>query len=322
MIGEALFKNGKNHLDLYLNYHCNLRCNHCFVGEKLEKRVEFEISEVRKILEYSRSCGATSVSLLGGERTIYPFINEVIMYCSDLGYPEIKLVTNGMKPVRKISQIDSRYNKPTIVFSVDSCEPEIFERIRGRNTFSQLEKNIFYMLDKGYECGAILSVSKTNYKSVINTIQYLNSYNFAYVNIHYVNSIGFATDLDLVKIEDWFLIKKEIEKISQQVNIRIKFEDKFKSASISKTSKCVLKNNVEGNVMIFPDNKVYRCALFLDYGNLNSLYWNGSEIVPNEILTTEQTIASKSCNGCPMSSSILGNDTDYVLTCMYDKTCF
>ncbi len=33
-----LFYGSKNHLDLYLNEDCNLRCSHCFIGEKLETK--------------------------------------------------------------------------------------------------------------------------------------------------------------------------------------------------------------------------------------------------------------------------------------------
>jgi len=322
-ISEKLFLGGRNHLDLYVNYKCNLKCAHCFVGDNLSSKIEFELESAIKLLEHSRNSGAKSLSLLGGEPTLYKHIERIIEVANEIEYSEIKLVTNGMKPLQKIVKVNRFSNKPIIVFSLDSIDKVSFESIRGKGTFKTILESITLSLENGYSCAAIISVSNMNYDTVIETIVMLDKLNFKYINIHHVNELGFATKTSIVPIKKWLLLKSNVEDILDDIKIQIRFEEKYKLIDDLDDEKCVLRENLSGNVMVFPDGRIYRCALFYDNDEHNSLNWNGSEIVNSNNKTTEVTICNESsCKGCPRSSQIIPDENDYVMTCMYSKTVY
>ena len=63
--------NNINSIDLYINYVCGLRCNHCFIGEQLNSNFEMPFVLAKSIVNNAKLKGIESITLLGGEPTLF-----------------------------------------------------------------------------------------------------------------------------------------------------------------------------------------------------------------------------------------------------------
>lgn len=322
-----LFNELRDHIDVYVNYTCNLRCTHCFVGEDLNLADSFSLSDLILLLQVSFEGGAKSVSLLGGEPTIHPQLLEIVKASFEIGYDTVKIVTNGMKPSQNfmLSFAQEDY-KPKIIFSIDGNSTETHESIRGKGTFGILKQSIDIAIKNGFVCGAITTISTDNILETIPLIRDLNSFNFEYLNIHYMNPIGVADSDKCVSPNNWRSLHEEIKNECSATNLLINFERKFISKSdfiLSEKPNCVVTSGSGGNIMVFPDGRVYMCALFFDSNQRNSFFWeNGNFIVNNSIKSELSICNNNKCSSCPGSLKIangIPNVEDYHISCMYHK---
>lgn len=324
--------NKSNHLDIYLNLNCNLRCKHCFVGDELEKKINFELNSLFNLLEFSRNEGVDKVTFLGGEPTIYPHISKAINKAFELNFEEVRIVTNGTKPLAKvINDFSNSDFKPKIIFSLDSVVETTHDKIRGPRTFRKLYRNIILANDLNFEIAGITSINKFNYHEILKILDFAEKYNFQYLNLHLVSNRGFAGDEIVVTPKDWLELRNKVIKYSENLSYPIKFDRKFIPIEELKSlplyyDKCFVNEDTDGNVMIMPDGRVYKCALFIDDNKLNSHIWTGNEIIKNIDNINECDICKNKCSGeCPglrMYSSNLYNENVFSTICMYRKEIF
>jgi MoaA/NifB/PqqE/SkfB family radical SAM enzyme len=324
--GRGLFDNAKNHLDIYLNFFCNLRCNHCFLGTELDRKESFSIDSAISLLNYARSSGCEEVSFLGGEPTIHKNIWPIIQEAFILDYKSVKVITNGLRSFDNFMKKYEAGRKPTIVFSFDGIQAATFEKIRGKGTYDRFRKNIQSALTEGYTCAGIISVSKDNFDEVVPIIYEMDRLGFEYVNIHHVNDLGFANGENIVPPDNWLVLKEMAAHSAEQLNIKIKFENKFVPVSDKQTlTNCVIQQEKGGNIMVFPDGRVYRCALFFNSKGFNSLTWDGYQMITNNHLNEKLLCGDNGqCDGCAASRLFNLNHASeeaaqYRISCMYQK---
>lgn len=83
---------------------CNLTCSFCCFANRSMKEM-LTVEQMKKALDSFRYLGATGVEFTGGgEPTLHPKLNEVILYAHQLGY-KIGICTNGSK-LKKIKHWD------------------------------------------------------------------------------------------------------------------------------------------------------------------------------------------------------------------------
>lgn len=321
--------NKSTHLDVYLNLNCNLRCKHCFVGNELEKKINFEKKSLYNLLEYSKNKGVDKLTFLGGEPTIYPNVLEVLKKAESLNFKEIRIVTNGTAPLTKIiNAYSNAKSKPTIIFSIDSVNEETHNKIRGIHTFKKLMDNIKLANKFKFKIAGITSINKYNQSEVLEILDFAEHNNIKYLNFHLVNKRGFATDDIVLSPKIWLDIRQKVIDHSINLNYPIKFDRKFiKLKELQNISayydQCFVNEEQDGNIMALPDGRVYKCALFIDENKTNSHFWTGNEIINNLETKNEIDICSDKCSGqCPGLKSFSSNffdDNDYGTICMYRK---
>lgn len=315
-----LFVDSKNHLDIYLNENCNLRCSHCFVGNKLNNKRNMKWIDFLNIISSARESGASKLSLLGGEPTLYPHIIEAIKEGFKLGYKSIQLVTNGTKPLTNFLNNYSYPIKPLIVLSIDGIG-EIHDDIRGENSFSELEENITLAQSLNYNLAGITSINTNNYHDIENIIAFCDKYKFSYLNVHRVNPLGFAYLSKSISAENWLKLKSRIVEATIGKNISINFDLNFVKKSTNEKIKkpCVVRDESGGNIMVYPDKKVFKCSLFTNQALNSYEFQNGQfEIIYN--LQNEDTICQNHLS-CPGSVHIGDNKygIEYEKVCIYNK---
>jgi MoaA/NifB/PqqE/SkfB family radical SAM enzyme len=141
-----LFKNPV-HLHLELNNTCNSKCVYCYrqtpQWKKIPKKT-FNNSSLRNILKLAYKKGIRAVKFnWRGEPFLSPIIGPACEIAAQLKFIDIMINTNG-----SIQIPDNVLNLATsISFSIDSSNPEIFEKNRKNLKINKVLKNLFYAIN-------------------------------------------------------------------------------------------------------------------------------------------------------------------------------
>ena len=141
---RAIFKYGKPvQIIQYITSRCNLRCDHCFYKNTLDKKDPGELPPEVLIKSAKQSGPLLWYSLAGGEPFLRKDFSDIVNGVKKESSPQIiSLPTNGWYTQRTfLSTLKVLQNLKTglfvIFFSVDGYE-ESHDKIRGENSFKKL----------------------------------------------------------------------------------------------------------------------------------------------------------------------------------------
>lgn len=153
---------------IFISDRCNLSCRHCSVYNH-EAPVDKTFSQIEEELRYCYSLGSRFVDFEGGEPFLWNDagrgVNDLCRLARSIGFYSCTITTNAQMPFDG-TVADS------IWVSLDGVG-EYHERIRGKGTFSRLEKNIA-------SCGCRnlsvnMAINSLNCDNVAQTIEYVAS---------------------------------------------------------------------------------------------------------------------------------------------------
>jgi len=126
----------------YITDRCNLECEQCIYKPSISHFIneEIELGTALDLLSTFRRIGASKVTFLGGEPTLYghrqggkPLL-DLIVGTRELGYKYVRLDTNGQKAKQFLGQDDFR-KLDEIAFSLDGYSAETNDPLPGKGTF-------------------------------------------------------------------------------------------------------------------------------------------------------------------------------------------
>lgn len=173
-------------LTLEITKKCPMRCVLCSSegGEPLQN--EFNINEIKDIVNQAKSIGVNEISLSGGEPLTYPYILDICKYISELDI-NVSIYTSGNIFIENdnISSISLSYFKNLekagvnkIVFSLHGSNPRVHDNITGKpNSF----KNLF---------DSIKNVQKTNLDTEIHFVPVRDNFKDLPAVVSLVKKIG------------------------------------------------------------------------------------------------------------------------------------
>ena len=83
---------------LYITEACQLRCEHCYMGERLDRALKMPLPQVIDTLATWRRLGGSKLTILGGEPTLHPDYCAAIRAACQLGYEHVITTTNAQAP--------------------------------------------------------------------------------------------------------------------------------------------------------------------------------------------------------------------------------
>jgi MoaA/NifB/PqqE/SkfB family radical SAM enzyme len=86
---------------LYITEACQLRCEHCYMGERLNRALKMPYRAVIETLTTWRQMGGSKLTILGGEPTLHPDYIPIIRGAKTLGYEHVITTSNGLGPAAK-----------------------------------------------------------------------------------------------------------------------------------------------------------------------------------------------------------------------------
>jgi sulfatase maturation enzyme AslB (radical SAM superfamily) len=317
---EKFFKNTES-IDLYVNYVCGLRCTHCFVGDLLNTNLEMPISLALAIVEECAKSGVKTITILGGEPTLYKDIIQLINLIIEKNI-EVRIVTNAQKSFYKMVEKLSPeiLTKLHVCFSIDGSSDEIHNAIRGKGTFQNLMKGLRISKKHNISASAIASISMDNYFDTLSIIDFCFSNKMKYLNIHYVTDRGFAEKNKVVSVNDWLKLCKKIKESSFKINVRL--EKTFVPEIADVHCEVIEKKNY----IIDPRGKVFGCTMFMNFKHMESGTLTTNGFIINENRNNENSVCACTNRGCPAMPLIneelvsLARNEQLKFDCIFNKT--
>jgi radical SAM protein with 4Fe4S-binding SPASM domain len=144
------------YLELQITDRCNLRCGHCYIGERPESH-ELSVDRIRAVLTEFEGMQGLRVLITGGEPLMHSSFDAVNALLPGFSMRRV-LFTNGLLlSERKIDSL----NVHEIQISIDGLE-EAHDMLRGQGTFSKAMAAVRLCLDKGIDVSVSTMVHAKN----------------------------------------------------------------------------------------------------------------------------------------------------------------
>jgi radical SAM protein with 4Fe4S-binding SPASM domain len=131
------------YLELQITDRCNLRCRHCYIGEK--EPSELSVNQMKNALKEFEDIQGLRVLVTGGEPLIHSRFEELNEMLPEFFLRKV-LFTNGLLLDKRISKI---LNVDEIQISIDGLE-EAHDSLRGGGTYRSAMKAVRRAIDSGF----------------------------------------------------------------------------------------------------------------------------------------------------------------------------
>jgi radical SAM protein with 4Fe4S-binding SPASM domain len=307
-------------LFLYITEKCQLRCKHCYMGERLDAERYMTPELVEEILSSLRTTyGQYKVYILGGEPTQHPQLANILDVCKSQSY-KVVITSNGLitEPSWKIltrDRIDS------FSFSMDGSTAQTHESMRGNNTFKPLIKSIKRAVEEGFQTRIIYTVTTENISDTEIALDMAEELGLEMVSFHYFTPTGNGQNSPHLQLtpSQWMKFCATLREQSRKRQVRIFYPPAFVQPEELLTLPrqgyrgCTARNLER--FAIFPDRRVYICSAFFDTDLHYGIFENG-QIVPrlDQTGNNELTLVNKvsgNCRGCSYGAACRGGCAAY-----------
>lgn len=142
-----------NYLRLAITDRCNLRCNYCMPAEGIDfakKDALFTVEELTRLSGILVDQGIDKIRITGGE----PFVRKDLMVLlrnlsAMKGLKDISITTNATLIGPYIDELKALGIKNVNV-SLDAINEEAFKRITRREQYAVVHKNLFRLIEEGF----------------------------------------------------------------------------------------------------------------------------------------------------------------------------
>jgi MoaA/NifB/PqqE/SkfB family radical SAM enzyme len=254
---------------LYITERCQLRCGHCYMGDRLERALEMPYDKATEIIDYCRRIGGTYITFLGGEPTLHRELPRLVDYAIDRGYTQVMINSNGIvsRTIDKIAPQKLHY----ISFSLDGATSETHDQIRGEGMFAKTLASIRRTVAKGFSVRLICTISKINIHEAVAVIELADELGVNMLNFHVFSEEGLgipnAKSWSLTP-DEWIAFYEHLEAIKHDYKTSIWYPPAY-------AKKDRLGHYVEegyrgcvgcslDRLSIFPDGRCYVCSVLFD----------------------------------------------------------
>ena len=242
---------------LYVTERCNMNCRGCYVSANY-KRQDFSLDFAYKAVNTLIKHGAKSITLMGGEPTLWKNIVHIVEYIIK---NEVKVVidtnceSQSLKILEEISILD--FNIKKFIrwnVSIDSHDENKHDLARKNGNWKNVLKFVKLAKALGFTISATCTVTSETNTQILENLRFIENIGIEECNLHAISLEGNAIkrkDL-LNSYSDWNNLREKILSISNFKDLNIRFPILFAPKEPSKLGQTILKN-------VNP-NKIYRCV--------------------------------------------------------------
>jgi glycosyltransferase involved in cell wall biosynthesis len=119
---------------LFLTTRCNFDCSYCFTRKY---KLDLDFEDVRRLLVDAKNMGARTVTISGGEPSLYERLDDVVDLCGALGLAA-GIITNGWRwPEERVRRL-MRWPDLCFVVSLEGADGELHDAIRKKGSFEMI----------------------------------------------------------------------------------------------------------------------------------------------------------------------------------------
>lgn len=254
---------------LYITERCQLRCGHCYMGDRLERGDSLTYERATSIMDHCRTLGGEYITFLGGEPTLHPDLPRMVDYAESVGYQQIMINSNGLleRTIDRIAPEKLHY----ISFSLDGASAKTHDAIRGEGMFDKTVPCIRETVAAGYPVRLICTISQVNIQDAADLLALADDIGVQMVNFHVFSEegrgIANAATWSLTP-QDWIDFYDYLESIKDNYRTSIWYPPTY--ATRDKLERYV-DEGYRGCVgcsldrlSIFPDGRCYVCSVLFD----------------------------------------------------------
>ncbi|HVE86320.1 MAG TPA: radical SAM protein [Myxococcales bacterium] len=294
---------------LYVTERCQLRCGHCYMGDRLERGLNLDYQKAVGIMDYCRRLGGEYITFLGGEPTLHRDLPRMVDHALAAGYTQVMINSNGLLE-RTIDQIAPE-KLHYISFSLDGATAATHDAIRGAGTYDKTVPCIRETVQAGYAVRLLTTISQVNIKEAEAILALADEIGVKMVNFHVFSEEGrgIANPSWSLTPDEWIAFYDHLETLKHQFKTSIWYPPTY--ATRAKLPRYV-EEGYRGCVgcsldrlSIFPDGRCYVCSVLFDepvhFANLTDkgLELNRERNEFELFMSSARSAAEPWLTGCP-----------------------
>jgi MoaA/NifB/PqqE/SkfB family radical SAM enzyme len=190
---------------LALNYRCNSKCSYCFIWKNQSENTPLE--DLKRAIDQLAELGVAGISLTGGEPFLHPDLAEIVAHVRQTGRI-CSITTNGLLLRPALLRALGEAGLNSLVISLDTIDPELYERIRGV-PLSKVLRGLAYALDErerrpDLAVAINCVVSRTNFDHIPELVEFCQQRNISigFQPLHPAFASGWREAPDLIFLSE------------------------------------------------------------------------------------------------------------------------
>ena len=253
---------------LYITERCQLRCGHCYMGDRLERGLVLPYEKAESIIEYFRRLGGEFITFLGGEPTLHKDLPRMVDRAIEVGYKQVMINSNGLLE-RTIDHIDPK-KLHYISFSLDGATAETHNRIRGEGVYEKTVDCVRKTVSAGYSVRLLCTISQINIHEAPALLTLADEIGVNMVNFHIFSEEGrgIANPEWSLTPQEWIDFYQRLESIKHNYRTSIWYPPTYASQDnlmryVSEGYDGCVGCSLD-RISIFPDGRCYVCSVLFD----------------------------------------------------------
>lgn len=300
---------------LYITEACQLRCEHCYMGERLDRALKMPLPAIRETLTTWRQMGGSKLTILGGEPTLHPDYIQIIRDAKTLGYEHVITTSNGLGPAAKKFRQMQPEDFSYVQISLDGGSAASHDQVRGQGSFDTALATIAELCERGFDIRIICIVNKANQGDCLRLLDIADQLGVSLVKFHVFSVIGSghgAAEWGIGPAE-WIDFYEHLEQVGPAHKTRSWYQptyarrDRMAGYAADGYRGCI--GRTLDRISIFPDGRCYVCSFLFDT-DLQFAHMVDGKIVlnkeANEFDLFTRVLTEASCGSCKITSSCMG----------------
>jgi radical SAM protein with 4Fe4S-binding SPASM domain len=307
---------------LYISEACQLRCQHCYMGERLVQPLKMDLPEIVDTLSTWRKMGGSKLTILGGEPTLHPDFIAAVHVGKQLGYEQVITTTNGLKPALRKFRLMLPSDLNYVQVSLDGGSPDTHDLIRGAGTFDAALSTTAELATTGFDTRIICTVNKTNVDDALRLLDIADDLGVSLVKYHVFSTIGNGhgnAEMAMTPPE-WVAFCDVLERRAPHYRARVWYQPTY--APVEKMTRYAAEGyqgcigRTLDRISVFPDGRCYVCSYLFDTDLFFAQMQDGQVVLnhgDNEFDLFTKPLATSACGDCKAAACMGGCPAEEVV---------